>query len=80
LCHLSRRQGDRYGACSKIGMSNRETPLPERGPGREGTGCAGPAAQPERILPIKVPNPPETEVEKTPPEVPKVGSRDAPGG
>jgi hypothetical protein len=30
--------------------------------------------------PIKDPNPPEAEVSNPPPEVPKVGSRDAPGG
>jgi hypothetical protein len=36
--------------------------------------------QPPPIPPIKDPNPPEAEVDKPPPEVPKVGSRDAPGG
>jgi hypothetical protein len=30
--------------------------------------------------PIKDPNPPEVEAESPPKEVPKVGSRDAPGG
>jgi hypothetical protein len=30
--------------------------------------------------PIKEPNPPEIVTEKPPEEVPKVGSRDAPGG
>jgi hypothetical protein len=33
-----------------------------------------------RQPPIKDPNPPEAEVPNPPPEVPKVGSRDAPGG
>jgi hypothetical protein len=31
-------------------------------------------------VPVKDPNPPETQVERPPPETPKVGSRDAPGG
>jgi hypothetical protein len=39
-----------------------------------------PDARPPESLPIKDPNPPEAEVEKPPKEVPKVGSRDAPGG
>jgi hypothetical protein len=30
--------------------------------------------------PIKVPNPPEGKADKLQPEVPKTGSRDAPGG
>jgi len=30
--------------------------------------------------PLKDANPPEAETGRTPPEVPKVGSRDAPGG
>jgi hypothetical protein len=39
-----------------------------------------PAPQPQRLTPIEVPNPPEIQVDDTEPEVPKVGSRDAPGG
>jgi hypothetical protein len=35
---------------------------------------------PQSAKPIKLPNPPEDEGAKTSPEVPKVGSRDAPGG
>jgi len=35
---------------------------------------------PATAKPIKVPNPPEDEGGKVPPETPKVGSRDAPGG
>ena len=30
--------------------------------------------------PVKVPNPPEGKTDKLQPEVPKTGSRDAPGG
>jgi hypothetical protein len=37
-------------------------------------------AKPATPPPIKDPNPPEAEVPNPPPEVPKVGSRDAPGG
>jgi hypothetical protein len=37
-------------------------------------------AKPPEPPPIKDPNPPEAETEQPPPEVPKVGSRDAPGG
>jgi hypothetical protein len=40
-----------------------------------------PHAKPVRPPPpIKDPNPPEAEVPNPPAEVPKVGSRDAPGG
>jgi hypothetical protein len=43
-------------------------------PGSDVPGPAG--AQPAPIPPIKLPNPPD-EIQ---PEIPKVGSRDAPGG
>lgn len=39
-----------------------------------------PTSKPLPGAPIKDANPPEVEVGKTPAEVPKVGSRDAPGG
>jgi hypothetical protein len=39
-----------------------------------------PDAKPPEPPPIKDPNPPDTEVKESPKEVPKVGSRDAPGG
>ena len=48
-------------------MNSREsTPTPSNAPSDED----------ERLPPIKLPNPPE----ETQPEIPKVGSRDAPGG
>jgi len=39
-----------------------------------------PDAKPPEPPPIKDPNPPEAELDRPLPEVPKVGSRDAPGG
>jgi hypothetical protein len=59
-----------------------------REPRPSGTVSAGGPAMSEKLPPdakppeppIKDPNPPEAEVDRPPPEVPKVGSRDAPGG
>jgi hypothetical protein len=39
-----------------------------------------PDAKPPEPPPIKDPNPPDAETDRPAPEVPKVGSRDAPGG
>jgi hypothetical protein len=41
---------------------------------------AGPKEPLPGAVPVKDPNPPDAQVERPPPETPKVGSRDAPGG
>ena len=72
--------GDRNAVCCALGMKFLEILRRKRPPEPPPPDFAAAAPQPERITPIKVPNPPELQVEHPAAEVPKIGSRDAPGG